>query len=320
VQAWHSLIVLRLRLALRGFLRRPILRTARVVPRVFGDRLAAAVRSSVGDGRGRSTAAAVANILLMARPEVSRLQLSAGGVVVGTSGDIVGRFLRLFGVWEPAISSAIGEHLDRLAFERAHSGWVIDVGANIGYYSVLCSQHPGVEGVVSYEADPMIYERLEESMLLSGLSDRVIGRQVAVSSGAGTVEFFVAPSGNEGHGSLHADSSHRSSISVESVTLDADLATLGIDPRDVWLLKIDVEGAESEVLAGAGVTLSSMLPGAVVVLEVEDRFESESIFAQLPFTYSAVEVDNGYTTSWYVRRQASLARTDGRMDVILVKE
>jgi len=141
----------------------------------------------------------------------------------------------------------------------------VDVGAHIGYFTMLGAQCVGPTGLVlAFEASPTTAAELAHNVGLNGF-ENVQVRRDALSDESGTVEFFRGPAGNTGLGSLRADAGGLAHT-VPAVRLD-DVLEPG---RRVSLIKIDVEGAEHRVLRGAESCLKRDRPE--VVLELTDRF------------------------------------------------
>jgi FkbM family methyltransferase len=140
----------------------------------------------------------------------------------------------------------------------------IDCGANIGYFSVQAGGLVGRDGnVIAIEANPVTYELLERNLKKNGFG---IPIHCALSSRRGEVELFV-PSDGDVYSSLRADglvknSVSYQSISVQSRTLDEVVESLGLKRVDV--IKIDVEGAELEVLSSAANVLNRYRPVVIV--------------------------------------------------------
>ena len=296
-------------------LKRTLLAVARLIPENIGEGAVRLTRRWPPSYK-RYAAALLGNAYLMARPRCSQSFSVEGWRFVVDTGDVVGRYITLFGTWEPAITSVFRERC-------TSSGVAIDVGANIGYYTRLFS-HGSEESrrVVSYEADPTICTALRDTVSHSGRGDCVTVRQVAVSDTVGHADFFTAPVGNRGHGSLVADVTHSGSDLVVCTTLDTDLVELGISGESVALVKIDVEGAEREVLAGGRNTFGAMLPGAKILLEVAHQDELNSLLSSLPGRYEVEVIPNDYTVRWYAlgfSQSRSNMRSDGKLDVLLTK-
>ena len=152
-----------------------------------------------------------------------------------------GRNVQL-GVGEPQVQQALVDHLrPGMTF--------FDLGANIGYFSLIAARLVGPTGhVIAFEADPEIAARLRENLSRNNFSYARV-EQKAVWSEDTTVSFArVDPntSPDRGLGHVSADSSG-DTITVEAVSLDR-YVTAQNSPD---FLKCDVEGAEVEVLRGA---------------------------------------------------------------------
>ncbi len=119
---------------------------------------------------------------------------------------------------------------------------VYDIGANVGFYTLLASALAGPRGrVVAFEPLPRNLEFLRAHVAMNGMTNVVI-RSVALADHPGTRPFDDTPGPSEAH--LAA----RGSLTVECATLDALVAKGEIPPPDV--IKMDVEGAELLVLRG----------------------------------------------------------------------
>jgi FkbM family methyltransferase len=131
---------------------------------------------------------------------------------------------------------------------------VVDVGANIGYMSVLAALHVGPSGrVLAFEPTPNVADRLRENVRLNGLHN-VTTVAAAISDQSGKAHLFQSSDDPEAN-SLFDDATMNGAVEVEMVTLDSELARRSIEHVD--LLKIDAEGAELSVLRGARGLLSS---------------------------------------------------------------
>lgn len=133
---------------------------------------------------------------------------------------------------------------------------VLDIGANIGYYSVQFAKRVGPLGrVLAFEPNPEMLSELRTNIELNQLKNVSI-QPFALSDKEGKAEFFCPPAGYEGHGSLQPNASFKVShtIKVLTRTLDDTLKELGIASVD--FVKIDVEGAERHVFRGAHQLLS----------------------------------------------------------------
>lgn len=128
----------------------------------------------------------------------------------------------------------------------------LDVGANIGAYSVFASQIPTVRRIVAFEANPKAASEIATNARLNGLDIEV--HQKAVSDRSGEVAFGVVSdfAGNNAVVSSAMHAGFRRTVNVKAVALD-DMPA----PDGPLCLKIDVEGHEAAVIDGARTLLSS---------------------------------------------------------------
>jgi FkbM family methyltransferase len=126
---------------------------------------------------------------------------------------------------------------------------VYDLGANVGFYSLLASSLVGPEGrVSSFEPAPRNLEFLRRHLAFNGITNCSVW-DAAVGSSKGTAHFDLGP--NRSMGRLTSDS--RSTLNVRIVTIDGLVASGELPPPN--LMKCDIEGGEYDALAGASETL-----------------------------------------------------------------
>ena len=136
----------------------------------------------------------------------------------------------------------------------------IDVGAHIGLYALYVAHVVGPKGkVVALEPEPKNYELLRENIRLNDFNN-VETLQAAAGAREGRSKLFLSPQ-NSGDHYLSSVSGGRESVGVPVTTLDRVVSRFDLKPR---LIKIDVQGAEAQVLAGARETLKNK---PVVILE-----------------------------------------------------
>ena len=122
---------------------------------------------------------------------------------------------------------------------------VVDIGAHVGYYTLLAARAVGDQGkVFCFEPEPSNYALLLKNIEKNN-SNSVVPVQKAVTNTTGSIKLFIAkdPSGH----SIGSDNPHQRAILVDSTTLDDFFACR---EYPIHIIKIDVEGAEMAVLQG----------------------------------------------------------------------
>ena len=146
----------------------------------------------------------------------------------------------------------------------------VDVGANDGYYTLFAARRVGPAGrVVSVEPSSRERGHLERNLARNGIGNVEIV-PAALGAAPGHADLHLAHGVHTGHNTLgrfaHDDVVPARVERVPLETLDAVVARLGLPRVDV--VKIDVEGAEANVIAGARNVLASMRP--ILMLEMSD--------------------------------------------------
>ena len=153
-------------------------------------------------------------------------------------------------------------------------GVLIDVGSNWGYFPIYLAARPGFQGrILALEPFPKSFAGLERALAELGLQSRVEALPLAAGREPGMVamtdEIF---SGN--NRVIEGDAG----ITVQRTTIDELVRERGLKHLD--FLKIDVEGAEAEVIAGARTTIESFGP-AVMFEDWIGDFANQGAFEEI---------------------------------------
>lgn len=126
---------------------------------------------------------------------------------------------------------------------------VVDVGANVGWFTLLAAKITGKGGrVVSFEPEPTNFSLLSKSICLNGFKNVVALERCALDyDGEVTLHLTTAINMPGSHSTVRDFG--QGSITVPVSRLDSTLGTLGINR--IRLLKVDAEGSEPQVIAGA---------------------------------------------------------------------
>jgi FkbM family methyltransferase len=146
---------------------------------------------------------------------------------------------------------------------------VVDIGAHMGRYTIISSKRVGTNGkVVAIEAHPGNFEMLNRNIKLNQLTN-VIPLNYAVYSKETKIKLYV-PGEESGYTVYNTIMSNRTGnedkfVEVNANTLDYLLQLNQIREEEVNWIKIDVEGAEFEVLKGATNVLSKSKDIALLI-------------------------------------------------------
>jgi FkbM family methyltransferase len=160
-----------------------------------------------------------------------------------------------------------GQEFESLLFKDSikKSMTVIDIGANIGYYTLIAAQLVGSGTVYAFEPEPDNYKILCKNIKINNY-DNVVAIQQAVSNKKGRSEFYIDKfdiSGNSLSFATRLDSSNKSaeinSVWIETITLDDFFSRLSEHVK-IDIIKMNAEGAEGLVFEGAKATLTRNKP------------------------------------------------------------
>jgi FkbM family methyltransferase len=180
-----------------------------------------------------------------------------------------GPWIRVSGVsefeWRALRGGKVGEAKTTAAFCALikPGSIVVDVGANVGFYTLTAAQEAGATGrVIAFEPNEHAANRLRENIALNGLIN-VDVVSAALGAQEGKLTFHLAPD-SEGSSLYAVESQDGPTTEVIVATLDRYLGSAGVTRVD--LLKIDAEGAELDVLRG-GVSLLTGEGAPVIIIE-----------------------------------------------------
>ena len=153
-------------------------------------------------------------------------------------------------------------------------GTFIDIGANIGWYTMNAAKYYSQHGgkVVSFEPQPEVGRRLKASVEVNGFGDIVTVHNVALSNAAGAVE-MIGTEANLGWAQFKPNAAAQAIAKIEemdhfSVTA-CRLDDMSLSFESIDVLKIDVEGAEVLCFQGGGKFLEKHRP--LMVSEIHNK-------------------------------------------------
>jgi len=194
---------------------------------------------------------------------------------------------RWLGTYEPELQSALSEFLKP-------GMTVYDVGANIGYVSLMMAHQSGVTGkVFAFEALPANIERIQKNVALNKLSNVTI-ISGAVLDKSGSVTFYVHDSVGMGKAAGSAgrrEEQYKGEITVPGLSLDEFVYTQGNPVPDA--VKMDIEGGEVLALPGMRRILREAHP--LMFLELHGPESEKVAWEELTAAgYTLYSMESGY--------------------------
>ena len=162
----------------------------------------------------------------------------------------------------------------------------VDVGANVGSYTILASGHSGCHSI-SFEPVPNTFEHLMENIRFNSINDKVDAYNIAIGSEEGIINFTT---GLDAGNHVVNDSNTDHTIEVKIQTLDKALSS-----QSPVFIKIDVEGYEYKVLEGAVKVLQN---SSLQVLVIEQSTPDKT-FGQNNLTIEQLLFENGFKLFTY---------------------
>lgn len=142
-------------------------------------------------------------------------------------------------IWEPYETKLFKQNL-RIG------NTVLDIGAHIGYYTLLASKKVGKEGkVYAFEPDPKNFQILKKNIVANDCQNVILVNK-AVTKSSATVRLYINEQ-NTGDHRIYDSKDGRLYISVDSISLDEFFKNI---KTKVNLIKMDIQGAEFGVIAG----------------------------------------------------------------------
>lgn len=152
---------------------------------------------------------------------------------------VVSAKLLLDGVWEEYETELFKKNLKK-------GDVVIDIGANIGYHTLIAAELVGSRGhVYAFEPDPHNFQFLEKNVNANKYKNVTLINK-ALSNKKGRSKLFLSNEDNYGDFRIYDSQDKRPSIDIELITLDQYFSK----NKKIDVIKIDVQGAEGLVLKG----------------------------------------------------------------------
>ena len=153
----------------------------------------------------------------------------------------------------------------------------IDIGANIGFYTILAARKARYKKIYSFEADPGNFTLLKNQIYLNKLQNYVMPLNIAL--GATSAELLFAKNklnigmckfiDNQSLKEINRE--QYEVIKLRTSPFDKVVNIIGIIPNDIGFIKIDVEGFEHNILQGMSRTLEKTKKGTKIFIEIWEK-------------------------------------------------
>ncbi|MFV3126268.1 FkbM family methyltransferase [Niveispirillum sp. KHB5.9] len=209
--------------------------------------------------------------------------------------DLIQNCIIHFGVWEPEVSAQ---------FEASirPGDVVVDIGANVGFFTLLAAHLTGSTGaVIAIEASPRIAALLQDNVDMNAPLP-VSVRNVAVADKRGEVTIYDGPASNIGRTTILEGRGFDAGGTVPALPIDEILSKA--EAHSTAFIKIDIEGAERPVLEHILAHLDRFpnLRHVLVEASVEDGPDAwHAIFQRFTDAgFRAGAIENQYSYAWYL--------------------
>jgi FkbM family methyltransferase len=213
-------------------------------------------------------------------------------------GDVISEAIAMTGVYHLRATKWLA------SIAKEEGGVLVDVGANLGYFSLLWASLNERNRAVAFEPSPAVFAILESNVRSNRRDERISARREAVADRAGKSQFESWSVDQTGHGGIvPADSPD--SVTVDVVSLDESLT----DVPEIAVLKVNAQGADALALRGAERLLRERRVRHVRWSENSrarllgvQAGEAEAFMRRLGYDPVPDCIENGHVTQWYARR------------------
>jgi FkbM family methyltransferase len=237
----------------------------------------------------------VRNQLLKSRSRET-VEVNHGFKLNLTTGDLISNYIYHFKTWEPCITKYVMSAIHDLTNRS-----FVDIGANIGYFSMLVAKNNPQCQVYSYEPTPLIYEQLEKNVELNGVGNAVTAK-IALSDREGTLDLFAGHPMNTGSTGIFKNSKTSEAFTVTSTLLHQEVTKLRFPPR---IIKIDTEGSEHKILASMDQLIKELPEDVEFIVEISPELigveKANSIINNFKLlNFNSFVINNSYDVEFYL--------------------
>lgn len=228
-----------------------------------------------------------------------------GSTISGNTRETVGRYIFYFGVWEPNLTHWIRRRL-------APGDVFVDVGANTGYFTLLAAQLVSDTGkVIAVEALPAIFSVLQQNVERNG-AHNVRAVNCAAWNCEQMIPIYTDTEDLPGQTTVISTWADRYHLQTQARVAAAPLSAIlkAEEIKGARLIKIDVEGAEWQVVSGMRSIMASCRDDLEIALEVnpkaleaEGRTPQDLVDFFREWGFHPYRIENDYLAERYLYRE-----------------
>jgi FkbM family methyltransferase len=178
--------------------------------------------------------------------------------------------------------------IQKLNLSNTRKSIFIDIGANLGKYSIVATKKYNFKKTYAFEANPDVASLLRENIALNNINEQVTVIEHALGSKKETINFIqnkIQKGMSKVANANEKTDKINNVIELETDTFDSLAKKYNIDAYSIDFIKIDVEGYEKNVLEGMNETLSAINKGTKLIIEIsQDTEDCLSILGKYGFT------------------------------------
>ncbi len=223
--------------------------------------------------------------------ELKQFEMPNGMKINAIAGDTITGWIKKEGVYEKALYTFLKDFLS-----ITQGAVCADIGANIGNHALTMAKYSSE--VFAFEPVPFIYEILSSNKTLNSLNNLQLN-QIALGNEEGEVEMLIVNDINSGCSRISAKGEEQEGRKKEKARIvKGDDFFSEESVKRIDLIKIDVEGHETDVLLGLENTIKQYEP--IVVFEWNDEltkngFKKNQFFDTVFKNYSLYELTDSHT-------------------------
>ena len=236
------------------------------------------------------------------------------------TGDLISNYIFHFGIWEPEITRYIYRSIEKLSGRS-----FIDIGANIGYFSILVAKNNADAMVYCYEPLPKSYQLLISNIKLNKISN-IDARPWAISDQNGELKIYEGHQMNIGNSGIFDEQETGNYHKTNSVQLLDEIIKMKFPPK---IIKIDTEGSERKILFQIEMVVEKLPQDIEFIIEINPSLigienANEILKRFISMGFIAYKIKNSYKIESYLVKNENeifeeIENIDNQTDILFTR-